>query len=121
MRRAIFDEVRFDDSYRGNAYREESVEGEEEGRTVLRLHPSLAPIKAAVFALTNKNGMPEMAHRLANELRQHFPFLGVEPGERVPMSAGIHGVRDVSGHVAKHESAVSANIRQRPTAPSTSK
>ena len=55
-----------------NAYREESVEGEAEGRTVLRLHPSLAPIKAAVFALTKKEGMPEMAHRIAGELRQHF-------------------------------------------------
>jgi glycyl-tRNA synthetase len=56
-----------------NAYREETVEGEDEGRTVLRLHPSLAPIKAAVFALTKKDGMPEMAHRIAAELRQHFP------------------------------------------------
>jgi glycyl-tRNA synthetase len=56
-----------------NAYREESVEGETEGRTVLRLHPSLAPIKAAVFALTRKDGMPEMAHLLASVLRQHYP------------------------------------------------
>jgi glycyl-tRNA synthetase len=56
-----------------NAYREETVEGEDEGRTVLRLHPSLAPIKAAVFALTKKEGMPEMAHRIAGELRRHFP------------------------------------------------
>ena len=56
-----------------NAYREETVEGEDEGRTVLRLHPSLAPIKAAVFALTKKDGMPDMAHSIAGELRQHFP------------------------------------------------
>ena len=56
-----------------NAYREEQVAGEEEGRTVLRLHPSLAPIKAAVFALTKKDGMPEMAHTIASELRRHFP------------------------------------------------
>src|SRR4030081_46964 len=56
-----------------NAYREETVEGEEEGRTVLRLHPSLAPIKAAVFALTKKEGMPDMAHRVSNDLRRHFP------------------------------------------------
>ena len=56
-----------------NAYREETVEGEEEGRTVLGLHPSLAPIKAAVFALTKKEGMPEMARRIAADLRQHFP------------------------------------------------
>ena len=56
-----------------NAYREETVEGEDEGRTVLRLHPSLAPIKAAVFALTKKEGMPDMAHKIAADLRPHFP------------------------------------------------
>jgi glycyl-tRNA synthetase len=56
-----------------NAYREETVEGEEEGRTVLGLHPTLAPIKAAVFALTKKEGMPDMAHKIANALRPHFP------------------------------------------------
>jgi glycyl-tRNA synthetase len=56
-----------------NAYREETVEGEEEGRTVLRLHPTLAPIKAAVFALTKKDGMPDMAHGIAGDLRRHFP------------------------------------------------
>jgi glycyl-tRNA synthetase len=56
-----------------NAYREEAVAGEDEGRVVLGLHPSLAPIKAAVFALTKKDGQPEMAHRIANELRRHFP------------------------------------------------
>src|SRR5829696_10281455 len=56
-----------------NAYREEEVAGEDEGRVVLGLHPSLAPIKAAVFALTKKEGQPELAHRIANELRRHFP------------------------------------------------
>jgi glycyl-tRNA synthetase len=57
-----------------NAYAEEEVPGEPEGRTVLRLHPSLAPIKAAVFALTKKEGQPEMAHRIADDLRPHFPI-----------------------------------------------
>ena len=52
-----------------NAYREEEVPGEAEGRTVLALHPALAPIKAAVFALTKKDGMPEMARALTAELR----------------------------------------------------
>jgi glycyl-tRNA synthetase len=56
-----------------NAYREEAVPGEEEGRTVLALHPTLAPVKAAVFALTKKDGMPEMAKKIASELRQRFP------------------------------------------------
>jgi glycyl-tRNA synthetase len=57
-----------------NAYAEEAVAGEPEGRTVLHLHPSLAPIKAAVFALTKKEGQPEMAHRIADDLRPHFPI-----------------------------------------------
>ncbi len=55
-----------------NAYREETVEGEDEGRVVLGLHPALAPIKAAVFALTKKDGMPEMARRIASDLRGTF-------------------------------------------------
>jgi glycyl-tRNA synthetase len=56
-----------------NGYREESVPGEEEGRVVLGLHPSIAPVKAAVFALTKKEGMPEMARKLATELRADVP------------------------------------------------
>ena len=53
-----------------NAYREEAVEGEEEGRVVLRLHPALAPIKAGVFPLTKKDGQPEMATKIADDLRK---------------------------------------------------
>jgi glycyl-tRNA synthetase len=56
-----------------NAYREEKVEGEEEGRTVLGFHPALAPIKAGVFPLVKKDGMPEYADKLAKELRKIFP------------------------------------------------
>ncbi|MBA3646261.1 MAG: glycine--tRNA ligase [Gemmatimonadaceae bacterium] len=55
-----------------NAYREETVEGESEGRTVLGLHPSLAPIKVAVFPLMKKEGMPEMAQKIAADLRKDF-------------------------------------------------
>jgi glycyl-tRNA synthetase len=50
-----------------DAYREESVEGEE--RIVLGLHPALAPIKAAVFPLVKKEGMPEAAAKLNAALR----------------------------------------------------
>jgi len=56
-----------------NAYREEEVEGEPEGRVVLGLHPSIAPIKAAVFALTKKEGQPEMARRITDDLRRALP------------------------------------------------
>ena len=51
-----------------DAYHEEEVEGEP--RVVLRLHPALAPLKAAVFPLVNKNGMPELARRIFDDLRR---------------------------------------------------
>ncbi len=53
-----------------NGYREESVPGEEEGRVVLGLHPSLAPVKAGIFPLTKKEGQPEMGRRIAMDLRR---------------------------------------------------
>ena len=56
-----------------NGYREESVEGESEGRVVLGLHHAIAPIKAAIFPLTKKDGQPEMATKIAGELRKGFP------------------------------------------------
>jgi glycyl-tRNA synthetase len=53
-----------------DAYREEEVEGE--SRTVLGLNPAIAPIKAAVLPLVNKDAMPEMATALFNDLRTRF-------------------------------------------------
>ena len=50
-----------------DAYHEEVVEGEE--RVVLRLAPALAPLKAAVFPLVKKDGLPEIADKLHAELR----------------------------------------------------
>ncbi|MEN3026431.1 MAG: glycine--tRNA ligase [Chlorobiota bacterium] len=55
-----------------SAYDEEEIpagRGTTERRTVLRLHPALAPIKAAVFPLVNRDGMPEVAQKLYRELR----------------------------------------------------
>ena len=63
-----------------NAYREEEVPGEQEGRTVLAMHPSLAPIKAGIFPLVKKDGMPEFATKLADELRRSFPVFYDESG-----------------------------------------
>jgi glycyl-tRNA synthetase len=63
-----------------NGYRDEAVEGESEGRTVLGLHPSIAPIKAGVFPLVKKDGMPEMAHRIADDLRASFPIFYDDSG-----------------------------------------
>ena len=56
-----------------NGYREEAVPGETEGRVVLGLHPSIAPITAGIFPLTKKDGQPEMAQRLAADLRRDVP------------------------------------------------
>jgi glycyl-tRNA synthetase len=63
-----------------NGYREETVPGEQEGRTVLALDPALAPIKAGVFPLVKKDGMPEFATKLAAELRRRFPVFYDESG-----------------------------------------
>jgi len=53
-----------------DAYDEEVV-GERQ-RTVLRLHPQLAPVKAAVLPLVGKDAaMVEMARSLFEELRRH--------------------------------------------------
>src|SRR3989442_3039184 len=53
-----------------DAYHEEEVEGEK--RVVLRLHPAIAPLKAAVFPLVNKDGMPELARRIFDDLRKRY-------------------------------------------------
>jgi glycyl-tRNA synthetase len=53
-----------------DAFREEQVEGET--RTVLGFLPSVAPIKAAVLPLVNKDAMPETATKLFNDLRKRF-------------------------------------------------
>jgi glycyl-tRNA synthetase len=50
-----------------DAYREEEIEGET--RVVLGLNPSIAPTKAAVFPLVKKDGMPEIALKINDDLR----------------------------------------------------
>lgn len=57
------------------AYTEDTVpdaKGNPETRIVMKFHPRLAPIKAAVFPLVNKDGMPEKAMALYRELKPHF-------------------------------------------------
>jgi glycyl-tRNA synthetase len=51
-----------------DAYREEAVEGET--RVVLGINPSLAPIKTGVFPLVKKDGMPERATAIHEDLRR---------------------------------------------------
>jgi glycyl-tRNA synthetase len=52
------------------AYGEDEIGGE--ARTVMRFHPRLAPIKAAVLPLVNRDGMPEKAHALYRQLKEDF-------------------------------------------------
>jgi glycyl-tRNA synthetase len=56
-----------------DAYDEEVIAGEGEGagetRTVLRLHPRLAPVKAAILPLVKKDGQPELAHEVQRAVR----------------------------------------------------
>jgi glycyl-tRNA synthetase len=57
------------------AYSEDMVpdeSGKPAQRIVLKLHPRLAPIKAAVFPLVKKDGMPEIAQRIYRDLKRHF-------------------------------------------------
>jgi len=50
-----------------DAYDEEEVAGEQ--RTLLRLHPRLAPVKVAVLPLVRKDGQPELAGEVHAALR----------------------------------------------------
>jgi glycyl-tRNA synthetase len=50
-----------------DAYDEEEVDGE--SRTVLKLHPRLAPIKVAVLPLVRKDGQPELAREVFGSVR----------------------------------------------------
>ncbi len=52
------------------AYDEEMVEGEM--RTVLHFHPSLAPMKAAILPLVNRDGMDTIAQRMTKDLQKYF-------------------------------------------------
>ena len=66
-----------------DAYDTEEIEGSE--RTVLKLHPRLAPVKAAVLPLFKKEGMPEQAMEINKALR----------------AAGIQTEYDAGGSIGK--------------------
>ncbi len=55
-----------------DAYVEEPPDEKGEVRTVLRFHPKIAPIKAAVFPLVNKEGMPEFAEKIFKDLQKRW-------------------------------------------------
>ena len=66
-----------------DAYREEQLENET--RVVMAFQPRIAPLKAAVFPLVNKEGMPETAQRIHEDLR----------------AAGLNSFYDDSGSIGK--------------------
>ena len=53
------------------SYQEEKLENGET-RVVLKLPAALAPVKLAVLPLVKKDGLPEKAREIMNELRFHF-------------------------------------------------
>ncbi len=53
-----------------DAYKEEEVKGEE--RVLLSLSRKIAPCKIAVYPLVNRDGMPEIAEKIFNDLRTNF-------------------------------------------------
>ncbi|HEX6984967.1 MAG TPA: glycine--tRNA ligase, partial [Planctomycetaceae bacterium] len=70
------------------AYDEDTApdeKGNPQERVVMRLHPRLAPIKAAVFPLIKKEGMPEKAAEIYRALKK----------------AGVDATYDVSGAIGR--------------------
>ncbi len=65
------------------AYTEDEApdeKGKMQKRVVMKFHPRIAPIKAAVFPLVKKDGMPEVAKKLYGDLKQHFSVFYDEKG-----------------------------------------
>jgi len=54
--------------------------GKMQERTLMRFHPRLAPVKAAVFQLVKKDGMPEIAHEIYGALKEHCNVFYDEKG-----------------------------------------
>jgi glycyl-tRNA synthetase len=52
-----------------------SASGKEEERSILKFHPRLAPVKAAVLPLVRRDGMPELARRIYDDLKTEFSVM----------------------------------------------
>ena len=46
----------------------------------MRFHPRVAPIKAAILPLVKRDGMPDIAHKIAEDLRPHMRVFYDEGG-----------------------------------------
>ena len=58
-------------SIMAGSYKEETL-ANGESRVVLKLPPALAPVKLAILPLVRKDGLPEMAREIMNDLRFDF-------------------------------------------------
>src|SRR6476661_4038865 len=57
------------------AYHEDQApdeKGQMQTRVVMKFNPRIAPVKAAVFPLVKKDGMPEMAQKIYRELKKRW-------------------------------------------------
>ncbi len=61
-----------------DAYREEDVDGD--SRTVLKLHPKLAPTKVGIFPLIKKPELKELASKIETDLKEDYTVLYDESG-----------------------------------------
>jgi len=65
------------------AYTEDEApdeKGKMQTRTVMRFNPRIAPVKAAIFPLVKKDGMPEIAKDIFVALKQHYNVFYDEKG-----------------------------------------
>ena len=70
-------------AFLAEAYTEDEApddKGKMQKRTVLKFHPRLAPIKAAVFPLVKKDGMPEVARDIYRDLKKQVTAFYDEKG-----------------------------------------
>ena len=61
-----------------DAYREEEVDGD--SRTLLKMHPKLAPTKVGIFPLIKKPELKELAQKIEKDLKEDFTVLYDESG-----------------------------------------
>ena len=65
------------------AYHEDQApdeKGEMQTRVVMRFHPRIAPVKAAVFPLVKKDGLPEIAQQIYRTLKKRWNVFYDEKG-----------------------------------------
>jgi glycyl-tRNA synthetase len=65
------------------AYTEDAIPDEKgvaQPRVVMQLHPRIAPVKAAIFPLVKRDGMPDVAAKIYRDLKQHWNVFYDEKG-----------------------------------------